>query len=867
MTFNNLLFRKISLALVTCCLVPLANAQLVPIPDTSLRTALNLWVPGCVDANGNLDTGSPSVLAQSSLVLTVDWTVVDLTGVDALSNLTSLTVQGRIYGDWLGDFYPSDSGTFSIPSWPSGLVSLKLDRGTWNVLPPFPSELDTLYIDAPGQAVMTTIPSGVTALTVIDQATLSAFPEIPATVTYVSLVSRGNPFPTLPEGIQRLSLRGGPGVALPVLPNSVDSLILMDFEATSVPAWPSSAHSISASSMPQVEQIAAFPAGLEYLELGFFFSLQSIPPFPVSLTTLNLFFCSSLESIPPFPTTVSDLTLGVLESLESLPAWPNGIENIRFFDTHVTEIPPFPAGLETLYLTGLDSLTCLPLLPQGLSDLAIDVEMLFGGSSSITCIPNFPPAFTLHWGDLFPTPQDPDLLCTSLNSSCPFLNPVATGTVYWDQNANGIRESGEPGYPYAVLHQQPGSAMHSVAADGSFAWPMPIGDYTLSASGTSPYVQSLSPAQYSLSLTTDGEVLSGNDFGVVLQPNVQDLRIDLAQLWSVPGFDGYGTITCENVGTIPVDATVTFQLDANLDWISGSPMPTSVNGNAITWSVPALHVGETRQLSFVVHTSETIPLGTAISSIAQIDPIGSDAAPDDNVDIANSEVVGPYDPNDKRVEPAALSPAEVSTGDQELNYTIRFQNTGNWPAVNVVVLDTLSQDLQWGTFRLVSSGHPCIWELSDEGVLSFHFDAINLPDSTNDEPHSHGFVKFAIKPNTTLQLGTSVDNSADIVFDFNAPVRTLPAVFTVENESGVAEAVGSMIQVYPNPADGLLNLRLNATGSARIQVLDALGREQVLRMTFADGSVTLQVDDLAAGLYTLRCTTDGGIWSTKFLKR
>lgn len=868
MTINNFLVRTTPLVLVAFCLVNQVAAQLVFVPDTSLRTALNTWVPGCVDASGNLDTGDPAVLTQSSLVLTVDWTTVDLTGVGALTNLTSLSVLGRSYDVMQDNLVPSDSGTFSIPSWPSGLVSLKLDRGTWNVLPPFPTGLNSLYIDAPGQAVIPTVPSGVTALTVVDQATLSAFPGIPAGVTSLTLTSHGNPFPTFQEGIERLILKSAPGVALPALPNSVDSLYLEKFDATSIPAWPSSAHTIHALHLYQVEQVAPFPDSLSYLSLQGFDSLQGIPPFPTNLNTLSLIFCSALQSVPPFPATLHDVTLWDMWSLDSVPQWPNSIASIYVAALHVAELPPFPSSLGELYVGGLDSLSCLPLLPQGLTDLYLDAESPFSyGPTPITCLPNFPPAFTLHWNTLWETPQDPDLLCTSLNSSCPFLNPVATGAVYWDQNANGTREPGEPGYPFATLHQQPENAMHGVAADGSFAWPMPIGNYTLTTSGTSPYVQSVSPAQYALSFTSNGQVLTGNDFGAVLQPNIQDLRIDLTELWGVPGFDAYGTITCQNVGTIPVDATVTFQLDADLDWVSGTPVPASVNGNTVTWSVPALQVGETRQLSVVAHTDENVPLGTPITSTAQIDPVASDATPADNVSVANSEVVAPVDPNDKQVEPAALTPAEVSSDAHELTYTIRFQNTGNWPAVNVVVLDTLSPDLQWSSFHLVSSGHPCTWELSDGGVLSFRFEGINLPDSTNDEPHSHGFVKFAIKPATTLQQGMIVANSADILFDFNAPVRTLPAVFTVDDEAGIQETAQSMIQVFPNPVNEVVNLRVNTTGIARIQVLDALGREQLQEKATTGGMVSLPVHGLASGFYTLRCTTESGTWSTKFLKR
>lgn len=858
------------MAIVAIGSVHVTRAQLVFVPDTNLRNALNAWVPGCVDAAGYLDPDDPDVQAHSSLTLQVDWTPADLTGVNALSSLYTLSIRGgyTIVNWGEPEFISDDSGSISIPYWPSGLQSLVLDRGTWNMLPSFPTGLQALYIGVPGQPVIPVIPAGVTMLTVVDQATLSAFPGIPAGVEHLHLESHGNPFPALPEGIQTLILNSSPGVAMPSFPNSVDSLVLMQFDATTIPSWPESAHSIEASNMAQVEQVAPFPAGLHHLKLAFFNTLDNLPPLPAELERLDLEFCDSLQAIPPFPNSLAFISLLQVPEVDSLPPWPMSVNSIFLFNLGVTALPDFPPGLEVLDLNFLGSLACLPVLPPGLTTLNIDVDPLNYAPTAFTCIPNFPPSLlNFQWGSSGNLPQDPDLLCTALNSSCPFQNPVVTGTVYWDQNANGTREPAEPGYPYATLHQEPGAAMHGVFTDGSYTWPMPIGSYTLSASGDNPYVTGISPAQVPLSLANNGQVSAGNDFGVTLQPDVQDLRIDLMQLWSVPGFDAYGTITCSNVGTLPTDATVTLQLDTVLEWVSGSPAPGSVIGNTMTWTMPALQVGESRQVHVTVHTNADVPLGTPVSATAQVDPVASDATPLDNVSIFNSEVMGPYDPNDKLVSPAALSTAEVSSGDREVLYTIRFQNTGSWPAVNVEVRDSLSSDLQWGSFRMVSSSHPCSWELANDGVLTFRFEGINLPDSTHDEPLSHGFVKFAIKPAATLVTGISVANVADILFDFNAPVRTAPAVFTVADIAGVATLARPMLQLYPNPVGQVLNVRLESQGPVRVTVFDSLGREMNLDTSMNAGATALQVGDLAAGIYILRCITEAGTWSTKFLKR
>ncbi|MBD0257193.1 MAG: T9SS type A sorting domain-containing protein, partial [Cytophagales bacterium] len=57
-------------------------------------------------------------------------------------------------------------------------------------------------------------------------------------------------------------------------------------------------------------------------------------------------------------------------------------------------------------------------------------------------------------------------------------------------------------------------------------------------------------------------------------------------------------------------------------------------------------------------------------------------------------------------------------------------------------------------------------------VLTFTFEAINLPDSTRAQAGSNGFAKFTVKPLGGLPEGTRIENFADIFFDYNPPVRT-----------------------------------------------------------------------------------------------
>ncbi len=61
----------------------------------------------------------------------------------------------------------------------------------------------------------------------------------------------------------------------------------------------------------------------------------------------------------------------------------------------------------------------------------------------------------------------------------------------------------------------------------------------------------------------------------------------------------------------------------------------------------------------------------------------------DNADTLIQTVTGSFDPNDKNVFPTGYGSEGYITAQQELKYTIRFQNTGNDTAFIIVVVDTL----------------------------------------------------------------------------------------------------------------------------------------------------------------------------------
>jgi hypothetical protein len=137
-------------------------------------------------------------------------------------------------------------------------------------------------------------------------------------------------------------------------------------------------------------------------------------------------------------------------------------------------------------------------------------------------------------------------------------------------------------------------------------------------------------------------------------------------------------------------------------------------------------------------------------------------------------ILDSYDPNDKASSPEGVSEEKYMPTDTPLDYTIRFQNTGNDVAYKVSVVDTLSEHLDLSTLQVKAASHPYVFQVSGKGkaVLTWTFNQINLPDSTADLPGSNGYIRFSIKPKENLPEKTRIENVADIFFDYNPPIRT-----------------------------------------------------------------------------------------------
>ncbi|MBK7553460.1 MAG: T9SS type A sorting domain-containing protein [Flavobacteriales bacterium] len=842
-----------------------ASAQTIFIPDTNLRVWMNNAKPNSVDINGDCDTALWNAQPPQGVYCPVynlpNNSTVDLQGIQHLK-MDYLQISGAtndsIHVLWPG--YPLlveqialervNTGLFSpamFPMPPSvqsfycdrcGITQLPGFSGAWMVVKN--TDLSGQVLNVPPSVIsldlvncaLSTSPAvpNVTNLT-IDDNPLTSWANLPANLGNLTANNVGLSTPPPVAGsttLTYLEIGNNGHTAIPALPPTLEYLHMDDNLLVTIPSLAGTTlRSLHVSNNP-LTALPQLPATMEYLYAENT-AITTLPnPLPPILKQLNV-TGDQVTTIPPLPSTFQWL-------------W---IDN-----SQVSQLPAFPSSLLQLDALGATALTCLPALPAGMYRAKL-------AGSGVTCLPNIPPSFDITFNTLGIAP----IVCNPGTSPCPIVDPLITGTTFSDADVDGVFDAGEAARPNATVIAQPGDLLTGSDINGNYVLPANVGSF--SVTGVPGLYEPVTTAPYAVTFTALGQVDSLNHIGFNVIPGMYDLVTTITGTNVRPGFNTGVWLTVNNVGTEPTTATVQLTFDAALSYVSSSEVPDAVNGNVVDWTTPSIVPGGSWTVWVELYGPPALVLGTPVVQQATATPSQPDQTPADNTYILNDVVVGSFDPNDKKVEPSTLSLLDVTSGTR-VQYTVRFQNTGTFPAERVLITDTLSSDLQWATMQVLGSSHTHTWYIHN-GVLHVLFENINLPDSVSDEPGSHGFVKFSFVPSNALVTGDAVGNIANIYFDYNEPVITNEAVFYVETSLAVGDADADGLRAWPNPAQDVLFVALDGGTIGTLSVVDATGRE-VLTSAASGTRAILNVGGLAAGPYLLRCTNSTGVRTVHFLK-
>jgi uncharacterized repeat protein (TIGR01451 family) len=215
--------------------------------------------------------------------------------------------------------------------------------------------------------------------------------------------------------------------------------------------------------------------------------------------------------------------------------------------------------------------------------------------------------------------------------------------------------------------------------------------------------------------------------------------------------------------------------------------------------------------------------------------------------------IGSFDPNDKQGFPNGYGNQHYITANTDIEYLIRFQNTGTDTAFTVVVVDQLAASLDPATVRVEVASHPVEFALLEGGVLRFSFENILLPDSNINAAASNGFVKFRVSQKPDLADGTVIENQAAIYFDGNDPILTNTTFHTIGDRfisvsTDELENDG-LLRAYPNPASDVVFFDLkDLTNAGRFELSNNLG-QKVSAEQFSGKQYRFERKNLPAGIY------------------
>jgi len=445
---------------------------------------------------------------------------------------------------------------------------------------------------------------------------------------------------------------------------------------------------------------------------------------------------------------------------------------------------------------------------------------------------------------------------------------------FLDANANGTQDTGEISFPY-------GNFIYEANADGSIHNVTAFnGDYTIYDQNltnvydvsyeVSPqfaaYYSVTTPSYTNVAVEEANNIVTYN-FPVVSTGDYHDLNTNIIALSPpVPGFSYSYEITYTNsgVGVIPT-GTLSFTIEPGFEIlevsIGGVPITVTPTATGFEYTFTNLQPFETAVLNVSVQVPllPDVELGDLVTATVTVTPLEDDVEPEDNTSTSVREVVGSYDPND--ITESRGREIEINTFDDAdyLYYTVRFQNTGTYHARNARIEDLLGTQFDYSTVQVIRSSHDFTMDRQNNH-LTWTFNNIYLPASQDNEPASHGYIYFRVKPLPGYEVGDIIPNSADIYFDFNPAIvtNTFESEF-VERALAIKPVVANSFVLYPNPAKNLVNITASANSDtiAAVKIYDLTGK--TIYTTKANtASLTIDSAAFASGTYFVEIVNNAG---------
>jgi uncharacterized repeat protein (TIGR01451 family) len=582
--------------------------------------------------------------------------------------------------------------------------------------------------------------------------------------------------------------------------------------------------------------------------------------------------------------------------ITSLPQWPNSLEVLYCRNNQISNLPVLPINLKKLFCAN-NQLNSIPSLPGNLEYLVCENNQL----TSLPELPNFLLGLNIQFNNIYCLTNLPQVfyygVITNNPLTCvpnqtnyslglplcmdndPVNNPnycsgVAniTGHIYKDLDNNCAYANTDwptENIPVKVYNSQNNLLAMSYTVNGAYSFTLlqpdtfvvKIDDVAL------PFSMDCGQANnQSVALDSANQTIQNINFPVVCD-TAHDIKVNSvnSQGWVFPGQQhtlntnitnniNWYNLNCNSInysGTVAIDINgpITYVSPAN------NALTPTVNGNTFTYNITDFNTLTPQSFGLQFLTDTTAQANDQICVHVEINPTPLDADTTNNVYDFCYQVVNSYDPNMKEVYPVNVLPGY----DDWFTYTIHFQNTGNAPAFNIRLRDTLDANLDINTFEIRGYSHPAIVSINGNN-LTVRFNNIMLPDSTTDYEGSMGYFQYRIKPLPNLPLGTQIENTAYIYFDYNAPIitNTTQNNFQLVTDVKSIDAKESNFVIYPNPSAGIYFIK-DSRNIQTVEVFNMMGE-----LILSQGNAKqINLSDNAKGIYVARIN---GAHVTKLIK-
>ncbi len=462
----------------------------------------------------------------------------------------------------------------------------------------------------------------------------------------------------------------------------------------------------------------------------------------------------------------------------------------------------------------------------------------------------------------------PSITNLVVNSYCSFIpggnyNTIS-GNVKYDSNSNGC-DASDINYPNIRININDGTNQGAAFTNnsGNYAFYTLAGNFGITPSMENPSWFNITPPTIAIPFVDNNNNTIIQDFCIAPNGMHPDVEIVITPIIPAkPGFNAWYYIAYKNKGNQVLSGNIAFTYnDAILDFISASTPPDLQNTGILNWNYFNLFPFENRgfYVTLYVNASTDTPpvtIGDLLDFESSITPLVTDETPEDNVFAFQQTVVDSYNVNDIAcLEGDVVAPSEIGN---YLHYAINFENIGTAAAENIVVKTVIDPaEFDVNSLQLINSSFPVDARITGDNV-EFIFNNINL------DIGGHGHILLKIKTNNTLVAGDTVSRSADVFFDYNAPVDTGLVTTVFQTLSNSVFELDSSVAIYPNPA--VNEVTISADNKIKsIQLYDAQGRIILTRL-MDDLESKIDISSHSKGIYFIKITTEKGAQVQKLLK-